>query len=640
MHDNFGRYTSAHTLRSPRMSLHRGAVNGSHRSRTQHDPETSSSDSLNIYLCREAMLLSAARLSLVLSLNYALGRAAATTQCRCLYGEECWPSEDDFASLAANVSQPLVTPSPPAKSCYTDPQSTECAAAVNGWIDGNWRADQPGAMESSNFETYTFSNGTIQACYLNTTLGVPCGQGSVSVVGVDAHTVADVQAAISFAAEHNLRLAVKNTGHDYLGRSNGRGTFMLWTHNMKNVTVQADFRPTGAPSNESQVYQAVTIGAGIQWHEAFAAANASGFTLVGGIGPGGSVGAAGGWLQGGGHSSLSPSYGLGVDNALEFAIVTSTGEYLVANAYQHSDLYWAMRGGGGGTYGVVTSVTYRAWPSTPLNVFSFTALANSTEAPALEQAVSGLVQNTSTITDAGWGGYMALTPEDGGISYFILLTLPNATTAQANETIGPYLAFVQDLAAESDGSLVIQNASLDTFPSFYAWYAPTFANAVGEVGTNILVGSWLLPRDVVDSNYTEVTETLMDMPNGVQYLMIAGGAVSQVDPDSTGLNPAWRKAAVHVTLLGSWPEGATSEEIGEVQAGLDAENAKLRALAPDSGAYFNEASVNEPNFQQAFFGSHYEKLKTIKAAYDPVDLFVVHDGFGSDEWDDQLVCRL
>ncbi|OSD06358.1 FAD-binding domain-containing protein [Trametes coccinea BRFM310] len=535
---------------------------------------------------------------ITLELSIALVRAAAdATQCRCLYGEQCWPSQDEFASLAAQVSQPLVTPTPPAKPCYTDPQSTECATAVNRWIDGNWRADQPGAMESSNFETYTFPNGTIQACYLNTTLGVPCGQGSVSVIGVDARTVADVQAAISFAAQNNLRLAVKNTGHDYFGRSNGRGTFMLWTHNMKNVTVQPAFRPAGAPSNESQVYQAVTIGAGIQWHEAFAAANASGLTLVGGIGPGGSVGAAGGWLQGGGHSSLSPSYGLGVDNVLEFSVVTSTGAYLVANAYQHSDLYWALRGGGGGTYGVVTSATYRAWPSTPLNVFSFTALANSTEAPALKRAVVGL-------------------------------------------TIGPYLAFVQGLAAASDGALTIQNASLEVFPSFYAWYAPTFAGAVGEVGTNTVVGSWLLPRDVVDGNYTAVTETLMNMPNGVQYLMVAGGAVSRVDPASTGLNPAWRKAAVHVTLLGSWPEGATASEISEVQAGVDAENAKLRALAPDSGAYFNEASFNEPNFQEAFFGSHYDRLKAIKAAYDPIDLFVVHDGVGSDEWDDDLVCRV
>ena len=68
-------------------------------------------------------------------------------------------------------------------------------------------------MQSPNFETFTFANGTIEACYLDTTLGVPCGQGSVSVIGVDARVPSDVQAAVKFAAEYNLRLVVKNTGY-------------------------------------------------------------------------------------------------------------------------------------------------------------------------------------------------------------------------------------------------------------------------------------------------------------------------------------------------------------------------------------------------------------------------------------------
>ena len=70
--------------------------------------------------------------------------------------------------------------------------------------------------------------------------------------------------------------------------------------------------------------------------------------------------------------------------------------------------------------------------------------------------------------------------------------------------------------------------------------------------------------------------------------MVAGGVVADVDPDSVGLNPAWRKAGVHVTLSGTWPDGATAAEIDDVRAAVDASNAQLRALAPDSGAYFNE----------------------------------------------------
>lgn len=140
------------------------------------------------------------------------GYAANTTQCRCLLGDPCWPSQADFDSLAQQVSQPLLHPLPPAQPCYVDANSSKCASILANWTDGNWRADQPGSMQNTNFETFTFLNGTIDACYLNFTLGIPCQQGSVSVIGVDARTASDVQAAVNFAAEHNLRLVVKSTG--------------------------------------------------------------------------------------------------------------------------------------------------------------------------------------------------------------------------------------------------------------------------------------------------------------------------------------------------------------------------------------------------------------------------------------------
>ncbi len=134
------------------------------------------------------------------------------SKCRCIYGDPCWPSQSEFAQLTVQVSQPLLRPTPPARPCYRSANSSECAEAVAGWNDGNWRANQTGGMQSPNFETFTLPNGTIDACYLNTTLEVPCGQGSVSVIGVDARSISDVQAAVRFAAKHALRLAVKNTG--------------------------------------------------------------------------------------------------------------------------------------------------------------------------------------------------------------------------------------------------------------------------------------------------------------------------------------------------------------------------------------------------------------------------------------------
>ena len=134
-----------------------------------------------------------------------------TRDCRCTSGSDCWPSDSEFQSLASKVSQPLIHPIPPAASCY-DSAAGNCSEAIAGWNNGIWRSAQPGAAEFTNWETYTFPNGTIHGCYLNTSLGIPCQQGSVPVIGVDARTPSDIQEAVRFAGKHNLRLVIKNTG--------------------------------------------------------------------------------------------------------------------------------------------------------------------------------------------------------------------------------------------------------------------------------------------------------------------------------------------------------------------------------------------------------------------------------------------
>ena len=109
-------------------------------------------------------------------------------------------------------------------------------------------------MQNVNFETFIFPNDTISACYLNTTLGIPCGQGSVPPVGVDARSESDVQAAVNFAKKHNLKLVVKNTGHDFLGRSTARGGFLIWTHHMKQTVYNSTFVPNGAPATPENTF--------------------------------------------------------------------------------------------------------------------------------------------------------------------------------------------------------------------------------------------------------------------------------------------------------------------------------------------------------------------------------------------------
>ena len=176
----------------------------------------------------------------------------AASNCRCLYGQSCWPSQSDFATLSTQLSQPVLHPLPPESACYPpSAPSGNCSDVIVNYTNGSWRSDQPGSMQNTNFETFIFHNNTISACYLNTTLGIPCGQGSVPPIGVDARSASDVQAAVNFATQHNLKLTVKNTGHDYLGRSTARGGFLVWTHNMKERVHNSTFVPEGSPGGNT-----------------------------------------------------------------------------------------------------------------------------------------------------------------------------------------------------------------------------------------------------------------------------------------------------------------------------------------------------------------------------------------------------
>jgi len=269
-------------------------------------------------------------LSLILLLfPTALGTPAPKSQqCRCIYGDSCWPTDAEFYSLASLLSQPLLHPLPTAHPCYPSSAPVgNCSEVQASYTDGIFRSDIPGSMQNTNFETYLFPNGTIDACYLNVTLNIPCNQGSVPPIGVDIRKSEDAQAAINFARQKNLRLVIKNTGHDYLGRSTARGGFLLWTHHLKDKAYNAAFVPQGGPSTqtyEGKIEQisidltrahifllAVTFGAGVQWYEAYDYVDQQGRFIIGGISQGGSVGSAGGWVMGGGHSAFSPSLGLG-----------------------------------------------------------------------------------------------------------------------------------------------------------------------------------------------------------------------------------------------------------------------------------------------------------------------------------------
>ncbi len=204
-------------------------------------------------------------------------------------------------------------------------------------------------------------------------------------------------------------------------------------------------------------------------------------------------------------------------------MVTSTGDHLLANAHHHADLFWALRGGGGGTFGVITSVTYRTYPIVPTVLATMVVSTNRTElTDDVKTAFTELIRITTNLTDAGWGGY-AMFESTGDTRGFSLGALvPNVSWEEANRTIMPYFDYVKSLAMSSDssgetrnGAFKVEGGTTTEWPSFWSLYKHLMPNT-GQVGRNLELGSWLLPRDVLDGDHEHVAEVLLENP-GLSY---------------------------------------------------------------------------------------------------------------------------
>lgn len=230
-----------------------------------------------------------------------------------------------------------------------------------------------------------------QSCDPFTPRSTPCRLGNQVQYAVNVGSADDVAATIDFAKRHNIRFVIRNTGHDYLGRSTAPGSLSVWMHNLKEIALK-DWTD---PYYEGK---AITIGAGVQNFEVLEALKGTGYIAVGGECP--TVGPAGGYTQGGGHSALSSSFGLSADNTLEWEVVLSNGTLVHASRQQNADLYWALSGGGGGNYGVVLSMTVKVHPDATVGTALIQILQADNPVDTFWKAVDAFHEALPALLDA------------------------------------------------------------------------------------------------------------------------------------------------------------------------------------------------------------------------------------------------
>ncbi|EGD92664.1 FAD binding domain-containing protein [Trichophyton tonsurans CBS 112818] len=585
---------------------------------------------------------SAAYLTALLSFLGATHAAPEGPRCRCTPDQSCWPSPGLWQTLNKTLSGNLVAVKPVGAVCH-DPTYNGglCDSVKSMETDSSWRSAQPGAVQSINWETWPEKN---ESCYIDGPRQAPCGQGRIPLYSAVVQFPLDIQKTVRFASKYNLRLVIKNTGHDFLGRSTGPQSLQILTHNMKSINFTDNFVPEGKLDGRG-IGQAVTIGAGVQLYELYEAAGKRGLTQV--IGLSTTVGAAGGYIQGGGHSPLGPWKGMSTDHVLEYKVVTAGAKFVTANEYQNSDLFWALRGGGGGTFGVVTSVTLRTFKDPPTIVSQVNVTMGGKANESYWDAVEKFQAYLPTLSDGGCSGYyymlpnVTLGPQSAAVIIAAFYYANKTDKAHVDNLYKPLFANLSSIPGINVASINVPvSSSTEAFRSVFDQKPPRDGGGVNVLGSR-LFSRKLLETPGGAGNLTAALSKLdfKNLQPAIGHL-VAGGQVAKNTYIQSALNPSWRKALVHLVISRDWSIDSTFAEQERISAKLTAEEIPLlAAVEPDMGAYTNEADVNEPRFQQTFWGTNYNTLLRVKNRWDPRGLFFVRSGVGSEAWDKQGLCR-
>ncbi|ORY11333.1 putative isoamyl alcohol oxidase [Clohesyomyces aquaticus] len=505
------------------------------------------------------------------------GEKRNSPSCRFLPGDSQWPSTSEWEKLNASVSGRLIATIPFGSVCH-DPTYNESACQIlqQGWSFPHTHFDNPSAFIAAYQQN--------ASCNPYTPRSQPCRLDNYVSYVINVSSAADAAAGIRFARDKNVRLVIKNTGHDYLGKSTGKGGVEFSHYTGSEYTGPA-----------------IKMGAGVQTYDAYEAAAAVGLRVLGGECP--TVGIAGGFTQGGGHSILSFSYGLSADQVLEWEVVTANGSLVIASPTKNADLYWALSGGGGGTYGVTLSLTAKAHPD-------------------------GL-QSWDAGGQAQWGVFETL---------FMLseVTLPGGTEDDVRGLLHP---FTEHLNAQNI-SYQLNVTSLPTFVSHVEHYLGPLP--YGVIPSAQIQGGVMVNRTTISAHNSDIINILRNIVSTPPFYFAAFALdVSRPPTHPNAVLPAWRDVLIYYVVSQFWNY---TIPFSSMAAQEDILTNKLMPPLQDlgNGAYLSESDFRNPRWKEEFYGGNYERLREVKRRWDGEDLFYATTAVGSDEWvvgGDGRLCR-
>jgi FAD/FMN-containing dehydrogenase len=567
--------------------------------------------------------------------------AAAAPRARVRPGGAGWPAAGDWDALKAAVGGRL---SPIAGPDVADPAVRK--ELVNPFYVG----DQPGLTQSTGW--------------------LDAWRSTPGAYVVATESAADVAAAVRFARAHNLRLVVRGGAHSYLGCSNAPDSLMIWTRRMRRVEVHEAFTPKGV---HAPAVPAVTLGAGCIWLDAYKAVTTGAGRYVQGGGCT-TVGCAG-LVQGGGFGSHSKGYGTAAASLLEAEVVTADGRVRLVNAASEPELFWALKGGGGGTFGVITRLTL-ATHELPETFGAVQGSIHAKSDAAYRALIGRFVEfYAQSLHNSHWGEQVRARPDN---RLEIQMVFQGITPAEARAAWAPLIAWCEARPDDYEGQKGVFTLGL---PARHFWDAEYLKKSVppGVIrlddrpgaspsdfwwgGDGDQVGAWWhgyasawLPASLLaPANQGKLADAWFAASRKHGMALHFNKGLSGATPATlaaardTATNPQVLDAfALAITGAAGppvWPGSNAPTpspnplvaKIGKAQ--VDAAIAALRVCAPQAGAYVNECDFFQPDWQHAFWGGHYPRLLQVKRRYDPSGLFTVHHGVGSEAWSEDGFSR-
>ncbi|HXY98097.1 MAG TPA: FAD-binding protein [Steroidobacteraceae bacterium] len=593
---------------------------------------------------RRSLLKLGAALPLTLSVPARLAARVMSPFARVRPGDPYWPTPAEWNELKAAVGGNLLEPHALFAPCIADAAGAACADVKQNLRNPFYLGDQPGGTQVSGW--------------------LDAWTPAASAYAVKARNAEDVARAVNFARTHNLRVAVKGAAHSYLGTSNAPDSLLIWLRGLTDIRLHDDFVGAGCAGKVAP-QPAVSLGAGCMWIDAYSVVTTRAGRYVQGGGCA-DVGVAG-LVQSGGFGSFSKGFGNAAAGLLEAEVVTADGKLRTVNACQEPDLLWALKGGGGGTFGVVTRLTLRTHGLPEFFGSGWGVIQAKSDAAFRALLARFIAHYAERLANPHWGEQFAVKPDN---SLKIGMVQQGLSRDEARAAWAPFFDWVKgsaDLTVTDELGASGHEAQswweIQGNPSMIPDKRPGAPPDHGYwEGDQDQVGVFLhgydsvwLPAALLErASQPRLVEALFAASRHKEVGLHCNKGLAFAAPEAikasldTAMNPGVTEAfALAIIADGERPSyPGESRPPMDMEAArrdaraIDAATAELRKVAPEAGSYLSESNFFNQRWQQDYFGPNYPRLRKIKQHYDPEGLFIVRNGVGSEDWSADGFTRL